>query len=98
MFFLVTGCKNYGQKLSLSIERTNSGYVFDGVDTGGNTVTIKFKGQPLYRGANDTYYNFDVNNPNAHPPPPEAWICTDTYFTWARGSVKYFTDTPAGYA
>ena len=74
-------------------------YVYDnGVDTSGNTVTIKFKGQPLFRGANDRYHNFDVNNPNVHPPPPKAWICTDTYFTWQRGAVKNYTDTPAGYA
>ena len=76
--------------INFQLERTNAGYVFDGIDTAGNTVTIKFKGQPIYRGANDTYFNFDVNNPNAHPPPPEAWVCTDTYFEWGIKSVKYY--------
>ena len=84
--------------INFQLERTNSGYVFDGVDTGGNTVTIKFKGQPLYRGANDTYYNYDASNPNVHPPAPEMWVCTDTYFTWQRGAVKYYANgVPDGY-
>ena len=49
-------------------------------------------------GANDTYYNYDLSNPGAHPPPAEMWICTDTYFTWQRGAVKYFANgVPDGY-
>ena len=81
--------------INFQLERTNAGYVFDGVNTGNNTVAVKFKGQPMYRGKNDTYYNFDSSNPSAHPPAPEMWICTDTYFTWGVKSVKYFaTGTP----
>ena len=83
--------------INFQLERTNAGYVFDGVNTGNNTVAVKFKGQPMYRGKNDTYYNFDLNNPSAHPPAPEMWICTDTYFTWGVKSIKYFaTGTPEG--
>ena len=55
--------------------------MFDGIDTGGNTVTIKFKGQPMFLGDNDTYFNFDPNNTALNPPSPEMCICTDTYFT-----------------
>ena len=81
--------------INFQLERTNAGYVFDGVNTGNNTVAVKFKGQPMYRGKNDTYYNFDSSNPSAHPPAPEMWICTDTYFTWGVKSIKYFaTGTP----
>ena len=83
--------------INFQLERTNAGYVFDGIDTGGNTVTIKFKGQPMFRGDNDTYYNFDPNNLSLNPPSPEMWICTDTYFTWAIKSIKYFnTGVPSG--
>ena len=86
------GCVSDGTSfcINFQLERTNAGYVFDGVDTGNNTVAVKFKGQPMYRGKNDTYYNFDPNNTSAHPPAPEMWICTDTYFTWGVKSVKYY--------
>ena len=86
------GCLSDGTNFCINfrLEPTNDGYVFDGVDTWNNTVAVKFKGQPMYRGTNDTYYNFDSANMSAHPPAPEMWICTDTYFTWEAKNIKYF--------
>ena len=93
-------CRSDGTSFGINfqLERSNAGYVFDGVSTGSNSITVKFKGQPMFRGDDDTYYNFDVNDKQSHPQPPEMWICTDTYFTWSiSDKVKYFSDNvPAG--
>ncbi len=84
--------------INFQLERTNAGYVFDGIDTGTKTVPITFRGQPMYSGNNDTYFNVDTSN-SVHPPPPELWICQDTHFALSVNGLEYMgTKTPAGFA
>lgn len=89
--------------INFQLERSNAGYVFDGIDTGNRTVPVGFRGQPLYSGTNDTYYN--VMDPLvsatavSHPPAPELWICQDTHFVLSVNGLEYLgTHTPEGYA
>ena len=80
------------------MERSNAGYVFDGIDTGSTSITVTFRGQPMYQGENDTYFIPDPDYPDQHPPAPEAWICSDTYWTWSTNGVEYYAvGVPAGY-
>ena len=84
--------------INFQLERSNAGYVFDGIDTGTKTVPVNFKGDPMYKGEDDTYYIFDPEHPEQHPPPPELWICQDTYFTMSVDGLKYYgPTTPPGY-
>ncbi len=81
--------------INFQLERSNAGYVFDGADFGTQTVPITFRGKPMFKGNNDTYYNYLVNDDGSvdtihHPPPPELWICQDTYFTMdAKNGLVY---------
>ncbi len=75
--------------INFQLERSNGGYVFDGIDTGSKTVNVSFKGTPIYGGTNDTYYNYDPDNSSVHPPPPELWICRDTYFKMSTRGLEY---------
>ena len=83
-----SNCRSDGTSFGINfqLERSNAGYVFDGADFGTQTVPITFRGKPLFKGVNDTYYNYLTNDDGSvdtqhHPPPPELWICQDTYFT-----------------
>ena len=94
-----TNCRSDGTSFGINfqLERSNAGYVFDGIDTGSTSITVTFRGQPMYRGDDDTYFIPDPEYPNMHPPSPEAWICSDTYFTWSVNGVEYYqTGVPAG--
>ena len=94
-------CRSDGTSFGINfqLERSNAGYVFDGIDTGSTSITVTFRGQPMYRGENDTYYIPDPELPDVHPPAPEAWICSDTWFTWSVRGVEYYpTGVPASYA
>ena len=95
-----TNCRSDGTSFGINfqLERSNAGYVFDGIDTGSTSITVTFRGQPMYRGDDDTYFIPDPEYPNMHPPSPEAWICSDTYFTWSVNGVEYYqTGVPQGY-
>jgi hypothetical protein len=46
--------------LNIQLERSGAGYCFDGLDSGGQNVSIQLKGDPLVKGANDTYFNFQT--------------------------------------
>ena len=90
--------------INFQLERGNSGYVFDGIDTGSQSITITFRGSPMCKGNFDTYFNPEVADDgtvdtNTHPPQPEMWICSDTYWTWSiQDGVKYHpTGIPLGY-
>ncbi len=90
--------------INFQLERGNAGYVFDGIDTGSQSITITFKGLPMHDGINDTYYYpevDDVGKPleDYHPPQPEMWICSDTYWTWSlNDGVQYYSrGVPNGY-
>ena len=81
--------------INFQLERSNGGYVFDGADFGTQTVQITFRGKPMFKGANDAYYNYLINDDGSvdtqhHPPPPELWICQDTFFTmYAKNGLVY---------
>ena len=73
---------------NVQCERNNAGYTFDGIDSNGQNIPIQIKGQPLYSGANDTYYNVNAAG-TIHPPPPQIWLCRDTYFVLSSAGVQY---------
>ena len=73
---------------NVQCERNNAGYTFDGIDSNGQNIPIQIKGQPLYSGANDTYYNVNAAG-TIHPPPPQIWLCRDTFFVLSREGVSY---------
>ena len=73
---------------NIQCERNNAGYTFDGIDSNGQNIPIQIKGQPLYSGANDTYYNVNAAG-TIHPPPPQIWLCRDTYFLCSTEGVVY---------
>jgi hypothetical protein len=73
---------------NVQCERNNAGYTFDGIDSNGQNIPIQIKGQPLYSGPNDTYYNVNAAG-TIHPPPPQIWLCRDTFFVLSRDGVSY---------
>ena len=97
--------------LNFQLERGNAGYVFDGIDTGCRGVKIEFHGDRIDNGENvkleknDTYL-YPATNDKGEPadtqpqvPPPEMWICSDTFWTWsAENGVEYHKEgLPVGY-
>ena len=95
--------------INFQLERGNSGYVFDGIDTGSHAITIEFKGTPIdTNNQNNPYiyadlevggYGVQVNAAKNTRPNPEMWVCSDTYWTWSvEDGVKYYPrGIPAGY-
>ena len=73
---------------NVQCERNNAGYTFDGIDSNGQNIPIQIKGQPIYTGLNDTYYNVNQEG-TQHPPPPQIWLCRDTYFLVSTKGVTY---------
>jgi hypothetical protein len=67
--------------LIIQTERNESGYVFDGLDSHGQSTPIDIQFVPLVKGSNDTYYNFDPVIPTAHPPAPQLWFCRNVYWS-----------------
>jgi hypothetical protein len=73
---------------NVQLERSGAGYCFDGLDTGGQNISIQLKGTPIKAGVNDTYYCVDLKDgadPKStssydHPPNPECWICQETFW------------------
>ena len=83
--------------LNIQTERSRGGYLFDDLDSNGQNIPIQIRGQPIYPDVNDTYYNFDETGEN-HPPPPQLFVCRDTYFTVDinDGLVYHPTGSPEG--
>ena len=96
--------------INFQLERGNSGYVFDGVDTGNQAVSIEFRGNlievdekcrylyPYYKNnAGTIQVNTDAGSKVS--PIPEMWICSDTYWTWSiQDGVQYYPrGRPTGY-
>ena len=83
--------------LNIQTERSRGGYLFDGLDSNGQNIPIQIRGQPIYPDVNDTYYNFDETGEN-RPPPPQLFVCRDTYFTVDinDGLVYHPTGSPEG--
>jgi hypothetical protein len=83
--------------LVIQTERNQSGFVFDGIDSQGQSVPIEIHFNPLFSGeTKNTYYYYDADNLTAHPPPPQIWLCTDAYWSadivnglvWHKGDRK----------
>ena len=72
---------------NVQLERNGGGYFFDGYESKGRNVAIELVGNPIYQGANDTYYNVDKNG-TIHPPQPQIWSCKDIYLTLTLGDIK----------
>jgi hypothetical protein len=85
--------------LIIQTERNQSGYVFDGIDSGGQSVPIDIQFAPAFTQENDTYYNFDPAHPNLHPPAPQIWLCRNVYWELSteRGLVFNKYGQPPGY-
>jgi hypothetical protein len=66
--------------LIIQTERNQSGYVFDGIDSQGQSTPLEIHFNPLYP-QNNTYFDVDPNEPTLHPPPPQIWLCTDCYWS-----------------
>ena len=83
--------------LNIQTERSRGGYLFDGLDSNGQNIPIQIRGQPIYTGVNDTYFNFDETGQN-HPPPPQIFMCRDTFFTvdTQYGLIYHPTGVPEG--
>ena len=93
--------------INFQLERGNAGYVFDGIDTGSHTVSVDFHGSPMRNDESDVLFYPDLGSDlkwkkvtdTSSPPPPELWICSDTYWTWSvQDGVRYYQrGIPAGY-
>jgi hypothetical protein len=70
----------------IQTERNQSGFVFDGIDSGGQSTPLEIHFNPMFPGVNDTYYNFDPADPAAHPPPPQIWLCCDA--NWSADPIN----------
>ena len=52
----------------------------------------------MYRCNDNTYYIPDAELPDVHPPAPEAWLYSDTYFIWSTRGIEYYPrGIPEGY-
>jgi hypothetical protein len=89
--------------LIIQRERNESGYVFDGIDSDGQSTPIDIQFVPIYPGANDTYYNVDMDITThvgiSHPPAPQLWFCRDVYWSMdVDNGLKFHKyGEPAGY-
>ena len=64
-------------------------YIYEYIyESKGRNVAIELVGNPIYQGANDTYYNVDQNG-TKHPPQPQIWSCKDIYLTLTLGDIKW---------
>ena len=105
--FLLCPFDNTSFGINFQLERGNSGYVFDGVDSGNQAVSIEFKGNLLNSDTNNAYLYPDVSQTgrliavqsDKQEPIPEMWICSDTYWTWSiQDGVQYYPrGRPTGY-
>jgi hypothetical protein len=66
--------------LIIQTQRNGSGYVFGGLDSKGQSIPIDIQFAPLFKGANDTYYNINPTKfPNLHPSAPQLWFCKNVF-------------------
>ncbi len=76
--------------LNIQCERGNSGYTFDGYDSEGQNVPIQITGSPIYTGDYDSYLH--EFGSSITPPPPQIWLCRDTYFIASTEGLQYVRD------
>ena len=75
--------------LNVQLERNGGGYFFDGYESHGQNISVELVGNPVYSGANDTYYNVDAAG-TIHSPAPQMFSCKDTYILLTNGDMKFF--------
>ncbi|KAA6364231.1 MAG: hypothetical protein EZS28_040242 [Streblomastix strix] len=69
--------------ITIQFEHNSNGELtFDGSDTKNKNTSIEQKGQPIYQGAIDTYYNVDFNG--KHPPSPVLCTVHDTFWIFTQ--------------
>ena len=73
---------------NVQLERNGGGYFFDGFESHGQNISVELVGNPVYTGANDTYYNVDAAG-TIHAPAPQMWSCKDTYILLLPGDMKF---------
>ena len=73
---------------NVQLERNGGGYFFDGYESHGQNISVELVGNPVYTGANDTYYNVDAAG-LIHPPACQMWSCKDTYIILSNGDMKF---------
>ncbi|KAA6394226.1 MAG: hypothetical protein EZS28_010242 [Streblomastix strix] len=81
-FFITTQCER----------NSNGALTFDGLDTQNKNTSIELRGQLIYQGAVDTYYNIDTNG--KHLLPPIKCTVHDIFWLFTpfnRGSCDYDT-------
>lgn len=85
---------------NVQLERNGAGYCWDGFDSAGMNIPIQIKGNPIYSGGennvNNTYYVPEPDTPTYHPPPPQIWSCSDTYFVATTEGLRYVDGAPPG--
>jgi hypothetical protein len=74
---------------NVQLERSNAGYCYDGVDSGGTNVSVSINGNPMFTGVLDTYYIPDLSNQTVHPPSPELWVCRETFWELSTRGLQY---------
>ncbi|KAA6378531.1 MAG: hypothetical protein EZS28_025943 [Streblomastix strix] len=73
--------------ITIQYERNSNGTLsFDGLDTKNQNTSVEQRGQLIFNGAVDTYYN-NVETNGKHPPPPVLYQVHDTFllFTPTNG-------------
>ncbi len=91
---------NFG--INFQLERGNSGYVFDGIDTDNHEALIKFHADSIFDWGHqlENSYLFPTHDfYGRNLCKPEMWICSDTYWTWSiQDGVQYHDEgVPSGY-
>ena len=73
---------------NLQLERSGGGYFFDGYDSKGKNISVELVGNPIYNGAQDTYYNVNKEG-TIRPPPPQLFACRDVYVKMVPGDLIF---------
>ncbi|KAA6402872.1 MAG: hypothetical protein EZS28_001597 [Streblomastix strix] len=72
---------------------SNEALTFDGLDIQNQNASVDFRGEPIYQGAIDSYYNIDISG--KIPVPPILCTVHDTFWLFspaAGGSCIYGTN------
>ena len=66
----------------------SSSYTFDGFDNNGLNIPIQLKGNTIFTGSNDTYYNVNEEG-TQHQQLPQIWLWRDTFFIASVNGLEY---------
>ena len=74
----------------MQLERSGGGYFFDGYESRGKNISVELVGNPIYNGAQDTYYYPNPDDMNVHSIPPQLWSCCDCYIKLVPGDMIFY--------